>query len=523
MNQIGFKNFRKFTNFPTIDLGDITILVGGNNAGKSTLVKAMLLMRDFLKSRIVGADKTNNVFKTFTSPEFNFDTEHVNVGDFYRAFCRQSPSQEDTISFSMKIDQFSFLVNIRGERKPDVLPKVTLITVADDNRDVFFDFDFDKAQMTVRFVYDNDALNTSLDTVSAIKKQKAQLEESLIRTTDLDEITKIKTEIEQINKQLFRQEKVGLVEEYDSVTIDMSNFIGDNIGKLIIPELVRGFLYYIDINRFGDKRSKSYKAIEGKIKYLEGKESQIFEIIQDLENVLNKQEIEYIYAHSVSQDSIYAKCANSSDYTKRTIHEFYNARISKGDAEFSLIEDWLVEFQIGTSLKVIPYMGDNYRIVIFDNDNPEITDSSDERYPGGLDLADKGMGSIQLVILLLRIATLVRKYKGRQLTVLLEEPEQNLHPAMQSKLAEFVYHVIRQFGVHFIIETHSEYLIRKTQVIVAEYYHYSDPKIIPFKVYYLPSDGTEPYEMEFRSDGKFSNEFGTGFFDTASNLAFELF
>ena len=41
-NKIGFSNFRKFANFPEIDLGDITILVGGNNSGKSTLVKAFL-------------------------------------------------------------------------------------------------------------------------------------------------------------------------------------------------------------------------------------------------------------------------------------------------------------------------------------------------------------------------------------------------------------------------------------------------------------------------------------------------
>ena len=32
MKQIGFKNFRKFENFPTMDLGDITILVGGNSS-----------------------------------------------------------------------------------------------------------------------------------------------------------------------------------------------------------------------------------------------------------------------------------------------------------------------------------------------------------------------------------------------------------------------------------------------------------------------------------------------------------
>ena len=50
MKQIGFTNFRKFQEFPTMDLGDITILVGGNNAGKSTVVKAMLLITDFLQT-----------------------------------------------------------------------------------------------------------------------------------------------------------------------------------------------------------------------------------------------------------------------------------------------------------------------------------------------------------------------------------------------------------------------------------------------------------------------------------------
>lgn len=42
MNQIGFKNFRKFKELQPQSLGDITILVGANNAGKSTLVKGFV-------------------------------------------------------------------------------------------------------------------------------------------------------------------------------------------------------------------------------------------------------------------------------------------------------------------------------------------------------------------------------------------------------------------------------------------------------------------------------------------------
>ncbi|UKK66880.1 AAA family ATPase [Prevotella communis] len=161
--------------------------------------------------------------------------------------------------------------------------------------------------------------------------------------------------------------------------------------------------------------------------------------------------------------------------------------------------------------------------MIFDKDNPEATSKNDKAYSGGIDLADKGMGSIQIVILLLRIATLIRKYKGQQLTVLLEEPEQNLHPAMQSKIADLINYVNIEFGLKFIIETHSEYLIRKTQVIVAELNKSVNRVAIPFKVIYLPDNDELPYDMQYRPDGKFSKEFGAGFFDEAAKLAFKIF
>jgi len=522
MNKIGFSNFRRFKDFPEMQLGEITILVGGNNAGKSTLVKAILLMRDFLKNRIESVDNTDNIFKTM-NPQFNFDTEHVNVGEFYRAFCRQSPRKENTISFTMGIDHFRFIVSITGERKPGVVPEVTMIAVSDEDRNIHFIFDFTKGQMSVRFVYDEEALNGSMMEDYPIALQIEHLKSAISKSKDLDEISRLKLKLEQLEKKAYALTSDIRMNEYDSVTIDMSYFIGDNAGKLIIPELIKGFAHYAEIGTLGDRRSLLYKEQESTKFFLRGKVSEINAVSEELEKVLNKQVIEYIYAHSVYQDSIYAKCANSSDYTKRTIHDFYNARISHGDDEFSLIEDWLKEFKIGNSFKVVPYKGDNYSLVIFDDDNPEITSNTRKGYPGGIDLADKGMGSIQLVILLLRLATLIRKYKGQQLTVLLEEPEQNLHPALQSKLAELVFNINKEYGVRFVIESHSEYLIRKTQVIVAGLNKSDNYARIPFKVIYLPDNGEPPYDMQYRTDGKFLKEFGPGFFDEAAKLAFKIF
>ncbi len=54
MNQIGFKNFRRFKELKQQSLGDITVLVGANNAGKSTLVKGLLLILDNLRTLKIG-------------------------------------------------------------------------------------------------------------------------------------------------------------------------------------------------------------------------------------------------------------------------------------------------------------------------------------------------------------------------------------------------------------------------------------------------------------------------------------
>ena len=76
--------------------------------------------------------------------------------------------------------------------------------------------------------------------------------------------------------------------------------------------------------------------------------------------------------------------------------------------------------------------------------------------------------------------------------------------------------------MRLVIETHSEYLIRKSQVIVADANKSLNLFKNPFKCYYLPDNDKDPYEMIYREDGNFSNEFGEGFFDTATKLLYDI-
>ena len=92
MDKIGFKNFRNFEELPSIDLGGITVLLGGNNTGKSSLVKGALLMHDFIQTKNVKDEDT-------MTPFFMFNSGLVNIGSFFRAICRNKSNNGRTISF----------------------------------------------------------------------------------------------------------------------------------------------------------------------------------------------------------------------------------------------------------------------------------------------------------------------------------------------------------------------------------------------------------------------------------------
>jgi predicted ATPase len=106
----------------------------------------------------------------------------------------------------------------------------------------------------------------------------------------------------------------------------------------------------------------------------------------------------------------------------------------------------------------------------------------------------------------------------------LEEPETNLHPNWQSILAElFAFQI--SIGLRFVIETHSEYMIRKIQTLIAKNECNKDDVI----VHYFNSeqernqyDLNTTREIKININGTLSESFGSGFFDEAGKLSLEL-
>ena len=189
------------------------------------------------------------------------------------------------------------------------------------------------------------------------------------------------------------------------------------------------------------------------------------------------------------------------------IGRYQSMNFKNGSSQRNFVQEWMKNFGIGLDFKIESIQGEAFTVTI--------TNMNGEDIP----LADLGMGSIQIILLLLKLATLIDDGSLYPSLVIIEEPEQNIHPKLQSKLSELFEYVHREYKLRFLIETHSEYMIRKTQAMIATKEVLFEQN--PFRVYYFP-DSKAPYDMEYQPNGTFAQPFGEGFYDAASGLSFQV-
>ena len=157
-------------------------------------------------------------------------------------------------------------------------------------------------------------------------------------------------------------------------------------------------------------------------------------------------------------------------------------------------------------------------------------------------LADVGYGVTQFLSIVLQIETTIMSslydcFKGKTdnaisgipvvpaRTIAIEEPEIHLHPKYQSLLAEMFYEAYKEYNIQFIIETHSEYLLRKVQTLVGA------KNLSPEEVSMIYVEDDEEVRkgskkvrrIPVKEDGRLAAPFGPGFYDEADNLSLELF
>lgn len=511
MDSITFKNFRTFKEKTTFELNNVNLLVGKNNSGKSNLTKGLRLYLYNILNLCVDTDNVISVRPFFQFGGQFFDNTHI--GTFGRAL--SFDTKEETISFSAKFVDFEIetivsrysihSVDSRGKLKDyfnETSAPITQILIYDGYNDTKMSFDFEKETQRIEFnaTGHTEYYNRWRNELESLKNEQKK---DGIDPNDVE--SRINRLAECVNYNLKEQVKwEGHLQRYSE--------INGLLYKSIVEMSFRSL--------FNDDKLKGFDATLSNAIKKEGNEVvsylfQIyFELLDDLNTVYLEKNIENIEAHSITRSIVY-NISDKNDYMAQTILDYMNSRIKDGDPEKDFIENWMMKFEIGEDFVIESFGGECYKLgIINDVDHPEKV----------VPLLDKGVGSNQVMILLLRIATIMRRNRGTSIPsiIVVEEPEQNLHPKLQSYLADMFYEVYKypqitnkeSWGITFVIETHSEYLVRKTQIIVKEEVKTEE---VPFNVYYLDGNNA-PQKMKYQKNGVFANNFGEGFYDEAIKL-----
>lgn len=274
--------------------------------------------------------------------------------------------------------------------------------------------------------------------------------------------------------------------------------------------------------------------------------------------------LEYVGSSRATIARIYTLVDKTDDFSRILTNyaeeiSRYKSNLSENSTFIpgSFINKWAKRFEIGESIEFI--YGDN-------GQGLSILVHRDESDTEGHLLADEGYGMTQLLSTLISIEILAMKaeplgrmndrYKedvkrlwhGDQYlemteydfyfgdykpsTLAIEEPEIHLHPEYQSKLAEMFLDAYRRFSIEFIIETHSEYLIRRLQTMIPQVKrgHEYGLDLDELSIYYINSPKRVKEDPQLKQvvrikvgeDGRLQNSFGPGFFDEATRQALKL-
>ncbi len=544
IQKLGLKNFRVFKEQTDFDLAPITVFTGPNNSGKSSAIKALILLAE-------SARKSDFKYLMHSGTKTGFQGIKSLKND---------KTESDKIEFKFNTCLFNDWDGLDWASL-DILEEIDKVNCILEKNLELFHKQVGQISLNYDLMDSNYYQLTSLD----IEISKVRL--FSYRFNDYSSYVGIDTEwfFLYFNPSLFminkRLEITPTPIEYEYLS---------NLWKLLLPKIKKQFAGLSFESR------GSNKTLLGTINSLESSSAINLEkiILANIKNkpsdLTNEMIIKIIFSHLNHLEENFIKLSaffikaikngviTNSNYlptyrqeplrlfnrndnnilsnmlfdiydndkfikdTKRTAKRF--GTIGKGKLKFSS-EVINTIFGIGESL-MIKDNSDNSSIelrVI----KKDITDYKN--------IADMGFGTFQLITLLLSIELAIidgdfwetyaqdadtgqsnKISNGSKLALLIEEPEISLHPNYQSKLADVFALATKKYGVNFIIETHSEYLIEKLKYLTVS----KQLKKADSVIYYLhdASKNIKPTKINIKSNGTLTEEFGEGFLDHSSQL-----
>lgn len=644
---LGLQNFRTFNKKENFEFAPITLITGTNNAGKSSLFKAIQFLVHNFKDGIV-------------SETLDFKTMRHELGSLERIFNRDKMAAFKILKSEKSESMHSRLWDLR--KKNDTQPIELPIFEEDEDLVFVFPIKFGgsreiSASLEVRYELEKRGIEEAIvshgiKSIAIVKKgeylhwsniigYREYSDEApewemqtnidlkkiiqLIKETPLVEISK-KYEPHEKTEEYFTIDLFSRIKEYNHTYFDFPFFKYQKDGyESFTEKLIAGKSLFSDYSELREEEKSKLLVIELKIitELLKGKQNSQYKILEcfkhnfvgsfdgmerDIVSAELKEE-ESVEKHKVKKEKNVRDFFNTQTQTtpnsqlftsllgaiEKDFLDIVHKKIDSLNKVYFLPttrgrnREWFIDEQNNEDIQIVRDFSAIYleqhppiqnfvnfwigkgevnelekngtrklkqkgfkigkELSVFRDETIGLTkiflvNFDDTKTP----LIDLGYGVSQLLPIIMKIAIIAHQqkrvheydfdhqegYHQKQTiyfspsTLLIEEPEANLHPSLQSKMAELFIDAASRFNIQFLIETHSEYLIYKFQEYIGE-------KIVSpsdVKMYYFnhPNDVREGLKEEYIShvqidkDGSidYKKYFGKGFFDEQTELKLSL-
>lgn len=522
------KNFRSFgEDGADFEFAPITVLTGCNSAGKSSMAKALMLMSKLPKERNI------------VSPSLKIYSKELGLGQFDKVLNIAAQKREIELSFEIWSDYLHEIVIVRrfiNSKKHDALGDGYMCRYSVEKKDgtIIYEEGVSRYGLEEGKRINYDVVRSNFEDFSAVAKYvRLKLSIKIMEERN-----------EEIGEGHNDEEKEFVAQLYNNFD-EAETYIakkGICIDSYNYNQLNSWSAWY-ERREAEIERMKGYKLFDERELEQRHPQSEVLEHFMELfaDEIycpwfLNS--IEYVDSASASIRRVYS--IDEENKMNKVLRGLNMRKVTDEEWGVDLIDvyyhkpgwfinNWIKKFELGDSIEISGDEEGGIKAYLKKGDVKRL-------------LADEGYGVTQLVSLLLTIENAIKpeteleiplkdgtpEYKQSPFLwsnhlICVEEPEVHLHPKFQSLLADLFAEAYQKYNIHFIIETHSEYLIRKLQLMVADKENSLSSNDVSLNYVEKDENGvSHNKQIKIKEDGRLDSSFGEGFYDEADNLTMEL-
>lgn len=483
MFKLKISNFRSFED-QTFDFSKFNILIGENSSGKSSIFKFLLALKQTLES-------PNN-----KETNLAFSGEYADLGNYIESVYYHNDALPISFCFGFDERYKDFYINSfsldEGESTSETPLNLDKIVGEELKSTVYITYSLtseldNHASIITKFHSDDIGELTIKHSVSRESNDKKLIFGSFCSLVFLDKLTEVEYKLEKI-----KFDKDGFMSMINSV--DLIERIEKDFGKMHASPFEIDLLAEVDSGNIS-------ATLFHKIGYLLVAQNY-------LKYILDK--IDYINPINTTPARFYM------NRDKRSLHNISNI---EDVVDFFSRSNEFSKAALKDFVKILKALGLADDIDILKDDRLPVREIRVKVKDLLSNIKDVGYGvSLQMPIILKALLA-DRIDSNKNSLILIEQPEVHLHPKLHARLIEALVLMSRQ-SIYFI-ETHSEHVVRKLQVLAKDNNQISSNDIT---IHYLKrlETRTEVTYHKIDKNGLLTPPFPSGFFDTSYLLAKEL-